>query len=558
VSDKHIAIIDLGSNSCRLVVFAIEPQRSFRLVDQVSERVRIGEGGFGDARLRAVPIARTVQLLKMYRELCDANHIQRVIAVATSAVRDAVNRDEFLALVRDGAGLQLRVLSGAEEAYYAYLGAINSLHVNDGYVADLGGGSLELTHVRKRLPVECVTLPLGAVRLSERFWSGGSIAPQDERALLEYIDEELSGVKRLHAKHPEQLVIIGGTARALANMDKQGHELPVDRLHGYELSYEFLHEQMKTLLKSSLKERAAMEGLSSERADIMPAGVTVLARLLRRTGAESAIVSGQGLREGLFYEEYLLNGDGPKTSSFAACQPELGLPPAISHVALVPNVQALGVANIGFRYQIDWPHAVKVCQLALSIFDQLLDLHEYAGPERKFLGAAAILHDIGICVDYYRHHRHSAYLIENADLPGFSHREIALISLLVRWHRQGTPKLEAYSTILGSEDRERLRKLAAILRLAEDLERSRIQTVMDVRCAISSGTITIEALTWAPADAELWAANRNEDVFHAVFQRHLRVTAVPTAAKSAPPKSEPATLLERAQQLEELLGAARR
>ena len=554
---NHIAIIDLGSNSCRLAVFAVELQRSFRLVDQVSERVRIGEGGFGDGRLRPEPIARTVKLLKMYGKLCDANHIQRVIAVATSAVRDAVNRDEFLDLVRHGAGLDLRVLSGAEEAYYAYLGAVNSLHVTDGYVADLGGGSLELTHLRNRLPVECVTLPLGAVRLSERFWSDDSIAPKDERALIEHIDEELSGLKRLHAKAHEELVIIGGTARALANMDKRGRELPVDRLHGYELSYDFLHEQMKTLLRASLKERTAMEGLSSERADIMPAGVTVLSRLLKHTGAESAIVSGQGLREGLFYEQYLLNGDGgSKPSSYTVCPPELGLPAAISHVALVPNVRAFGVANIGYHYQIDWHHAAQVCKLALSIFDQLQELHEYAAPERQFLGAAAILHDIGIAVDYYRHHRHSAYLIENADLPGFSHREIAFISLLVRWHRQGTPKLEAYSTFLGAEDRERLRRLAAILRLAEDLERSRNQTVMDVRCAISSGTITIEALTRGPAEAELWAANRNEDVFHTVFQRHLVVTAAPTAAQPAPLRPEPANLLERAQQLEQLLGTA--
>ena len=554
VTDKHIAIIDLGSNSCRLVIFAVGAERSFRLVDQVSERVRIGEGGFGDARLRPAPMARTAQLLKMYRELCEAHEIRRVVAVATSAVRDAVNREEFLDMVRRSAGLELRVLSGAEEAYYAYLGAVNSLSLTAGYVADLGGGSLELMRVRERMPVEGVTLPLGAVRLSERFWHGDTLDAKEERALLEHIDAQLAGVGRLRAKSHEQLVLVGGTARALANMHRLGQELPVDRLHGFELSYDFIHDQMKLLLKATLKERAAIDGLGAERADIMPAGVAVLTRLLKHTGAGSAVVSGQGLREGLFYEEYLLGGEEYQAGDFAACPPGLGLPETVSRVALVPNVQAMGIANIGFHYQIDWAHAEHVCRLALTLFDQLRELHEYGASERQLLGAAAILHDIGIAIDYYRHHRHSAYLVENADLPGFTHREIALISLLVRWHRQGSPKLEAYSTILGTEDRERLRKLTAILRLAEDLERSRRQTIIDVRCAVNSGQVTIAASTRGAADAELWAANRNDDMFQTVFQRHLQVIAVPSEPGPTSTAPGPATLMERAQQLGQILG----
>src|SRR5438270_9663418 len=148
-----------------------------------------------------------------------------------------------------------------------------------GYVADLAGGSLGLMRVQDRLPVEGLTLPLGAVRLSERFANGDTFGPKEERALLEYIDAQLDGVNRLRAKAHEQLVLIGGTARSLANMHKQEHDLPVDRLHGFEMSYDFLHDRMKTLLRANLKERTAMEGLSAERADIMPAGAAVLARL---------------------------------------------------------------------------------------------------------------------------------------------------------------------------------------------------------------------------------------------------------------------------------------
>jgi exopolyphosphatase/guanosine-5'-triphosphate,3'-diphosphate pyrophosphatase len=221
----------------------------------------------------------------------------------------------------------------------------------------------------------------------------------------------------------------------------------------------------------------------------------------------------------------------------------------------VPDVRSLGLANIGCHYDIDWQHAQHVCRLALSLFDQLTRLHAYGPAERELLAAAAILHDVGVAVDYYRHHRHSAYLIENADVPGFSHRDIALIALLVRWHRQGAPKPEAYGKMLNGSDRERLRKLAAILRLAEDLERSRVQRVGDVRCAVSAGAISIDALTRGAADAELWAANRNDETFRTIFERRLTVRAVPTTGSIAHiHKLAGQTILERAVQIRALLG----
>jgi exopolyphosphatase/guanosine-5'-triphosphate,3'-diphosphate pyrophosphatase len=553
-TDQRIGIIDLGSNSCRLVIFAFQPSLSFRLIDQVSERVRIGEGGFADARLQPGPMARAIQLLKMFRELCDASQIQTVIAVATSAVRDAANGAEFLTRVQNEAGLSMRVLSGDEEAYYAYLGAVNSLNLENGFVADLGGGSLELTRVRARMPVACLTLPLGAVRLTERFVHGDPISAKDERALTAHIDDKLASIPWLRAEKHDRLVVVGGTTRALANMDQEEHAYPIDRLHGYELELGTLQDQAKRLMRYDLKERLEIEGLSSDRADIIPAGATVIARLVKRLGVDGATVSGQGLREGLFYEEFLLRIARSSDVRLTPRPGGLDLPPSVALVPLVPNVRSLGIANIGYHYGIDWEHARHVCHLALSLFDQLARLHAYSLAERELLAASAILHDVGVAIDYYRHHRHSAYLIENADVPGFSHREIALISLLVRWHRQGAPKPEAYGKMLDGSDRERLRKLAAILRLAEDLERSRIQRVSDVHCTISNSAITIDALTRGPAEAELWAANRNDEIFRAIFDRKLSVRAVPTPiVASTTPRPAEQNVLDRAAQIGSLL-----
>ncbi len=562
--EQRIAIIDLGSNTCRLVSFAYTAHLAFKLVDQVSERLRIGEGMFADNRLQPEPMERAVQLLKMFHELAAANAIERVIATATSAVREATNRAEFLNRVRHEAGLELRVLSGAEEAYYAYLGTINSVALNNGIIADLGGGSLELTRVRERWPVAWASLPLGAVRLSEEFLDHDPIKKRQARALCTQIDEQLvqSGWPKLAPG--EQLVVLGGTMRALAKIDQRTSGYPLDRLHGYRMSRRAVHQWANELAGRPLAARQKISGLKAERGDVIPAGAAVIWRLMKWLDAKHLTVSGQGLREGLFYEAFL-NDSLPRLWNADTLVPNPGfqvcLPPGVSAVPLLPDVRAFGIANLGDVYAIDWTHAEQVCDLALALFDQLRNLHRLTDSERALLAAAALLHDVGVVVDYYRHHLHSAYVIVNADLPGFSQREVALMALLVRWHRHGNPSLKPYEPLLDGEDWGRVQKLAALLRLAEDLERSRAQVVRGVRCLVDDQLIEVRALTRGPAGAELWAANRNSDIFRAAYARELCVTGVAEAAALEPLarsliSSQPENIIERAAQLATRLNAS--
>jgi len=302
---------------------------------------------------------------------------------------------------------------------------------------------------------------------------------------------------------------------------------------------------MERLLDTRLKDRARIGGLSSERADIIPAGAAVVARLARRAGAEEILVSGQGLREGLFFEEWLLRRARGQAARLPVAPASLGLPADIKRIARVADARALGLVNAACRHRVDWAHAAQVMRLALALFDALRRLHGFGAREREWLAAAALLHDIGVEVDYYRHHRHSAYLIENADLPGFDHVEVAIIALLARWHRQGNPRPEGYARMLDAADSERVRKLSAILRLAEDLERSRAQVVAAVRCSVSAESVTIEALTRGRGEAELWAANRNAEAFQAIFKRALHVSGARTTRRPAPPPPGD-TILEKA------------
>lgn len=518
---KRLAIIDLGSNTCRLVIFAFTPDGAFRLTDQVSEGVRIGEGMFGQPNLQPKPIRRVIELLKMYAALCRANEIETVIATATSAVRDAANGAEFVERVARETGLTLRVLTGDEEAYYAYLGAINGITLTNGIIADLGGGSLELTRVQNRSLVATASLPLGAVRMTEKFLRGDPIPKSAARALTAYVNAQLDAFPWLRLARGETLVALGGTVRALTKVDQRAREYPLERLHAYELSHAAVSEISDELLKKDMAARAKIKGLKDERADIIPAGALVIRELMAHLSASQLIVSGRGLREGLLYEHLLRNVE---TSS--------------TQVPLLPDVCAFGIANLSYLYEIDWAHAQQVCELALALFDQLRAVHGLGTAERALLAYAAVLHDCGVLIDYYRHHHHSAHLIENADLPGFTHRELAYLALMVRWHRRGEPSLEPYDALLTKSDLARLEKLIACLRMAEDLERSRAQLIVQLRVDVRAHEIEVVALTLAAAEAELWSANRETKLWERAFGKRVRVVAQPYTEAVEPARQE--------------------
>lgn len=520
---SKLAIVDLGSNTCRLVLYEVSAEGAFRLTDQVSETLRVGENMFGSGMLQPEPMRRAIQLLKMYAGLCAANHITRVLATATSAVRDARNGAEFVKRVLDETGLELRILDGDAEAYYAYLGAINGFAVRNALIADLGGGSLELIRVRDRIPVAFASLPLGAVRLSEQFLRDDPIPKSSARALAEHIDTQLAtfGLERLGVG--ERLIALGGTTRALAKVDQRRQDYPIERLHAYELSADSMQELTDELLKKDLAARLKIKGLKDERADIIPAGAVVIRQLMRHVNADAVLVSGRGLREGLLYE-HLLSGTAQepteKTGERLKVSPRAN---TTSPQGLIDDVRAFGIANLSFLYQLEWAHARHVCHLALELFDGLRELHGFGSNERALLVYAAVLHDSGVLIDYYRHHHHSAYLIENADLPGFTHREIALLALLVRWHRRGMPTLDPYKALCRKGDLGLVEKLAACLRLAEDLERSRSQVIRDVQCFIDRQEIRILVETPQTAEAELWAASRETTLWQSAFGRGLRL-----------------------------------
>jgi exopolyphosphatase/guanosine-5'-triphosphate,3'-diphosphate pyrophosphatase len=414
------------------------------------------------------------------------------VPVATSAVREATNREAFLDRVEAEAGLRFRVLTASEEAYYGYLGAINTLNVRNGSVIDIGGGSTQVTVVRQRAVEASISRPIGAVRLTDRYVNSDPISAKDSKSLEKAIAAQFDDVPWLVGQGGE-LAGIGGTIRALAEIDQKLRNHPIDRVHGHSLSTERVYELYELFRGLTVKQRESIPGLSKDRADLILAGSAILTDVMRRGKYKRIVISGQGLREGIFFEHFMQQ-----------------------HSPLIPDIRAFSVQNLARLYNYEVTHSAKVRELAVSMFDQLFPLHGFDATARELLGHAAILHDIGNAVNYYDHHKHGAYLLVNSPMQGFDHREVAILALLVRYHRKGDVSVDHYAAVLNPGDDVLVAKLSAMLRLAEFLERRKNQVVQNIHVEIGK---TVRMVTQAAGDntVEVWDANRAAGLFRKAF-----------------------------------------
>src|SRR5512133_324352 len=504
--EQRLAVIDLGSNSFRLVVFTAR-DGWWKRTDEIYEAVRIGEGLAATGELGEAGMARAQATMEVFAHFCSASGIEPadVLAVATSAIRDASNSAQFLERAQAASGLRVRVLSGEEEARYGYLAAVNSTTLSDGVMLDIGGGSMQLVHVVGRHSRELDSWRLGAVRMSERFLPGdGPAKPKQMRELVGYVKAKLERAPWLDSCGP-RLVGIGGTIRNLAAAAQRDLDVPEAGVQGYVISRDELDRLVDELASRTPAERAKFPGIKPSRGDIILGGAIVVQTVMEVGGFEGLEVTEAGLREGVFFERHLD-----------------GYPP------LFDDVRRASVINLAAQYGMDPasnPHTAHVARLALGLFDELAAAGVHPGDpaERELLWAACMLHDIGMTVDYDDHHKHSRYLVLNAGLPGFEQRELALIGQAVRYHRKGTPSLGPFAALAIKGDEERLNRMSACLRLAEDLERSRDQLVRAAHVAVDDGTVRLDLDSEGDDRVPRWAAGRETELFARAFDRQLTV-----------------------------------
>jgi len=513
----------MGSNSFRLVVFQYEPGGWWSLADEIREPVRVSEGMGDEGVLQTAPMKRAVTTSAVFASFLAASGVERVDAVATSAIRDAPNRDELLSAIKDRTGLSVRVISGAEEAWYGYLAIVNSTTLTEGFGIDIGGGSVQVTRIADRQLHEAESVRLGAVRVSEAFLPDDEVSPKQMAKLRDHVARTLSefewwngrGTGGSRPRAPEapgrpvegsgRLVAIGGTVRNLASAVQKRMDLPDVDEQGFVLTRDSLEELIELLASKPASERGAFRGIKPDRGDVILGGALVIAAAMEQGGFEELEVAEAGMREGVFFEHLLSDRRPP----------------------LLDDVRRGSVRNLAGRFPTDPTHVEHVAHLSMELFDSLRDagLHDLPESDRELLWAACLLHDIGMTVDYDDHHRHSHYLILHAGLPGFSPRELELVALIARYHRKGTPDPSELGALKRKGDGERLRVLCGVIRLAEQLERSRDQTIASVGVKAGDGNVTLKALAREGGDpaVAIWAARRGSGLLSEALGARVQI-----------------------------------
>ncbi len=505
MSERRTAVVDLGSNSFRLVVFTWT-DAWWKRTDEIYEPVRVGEGLEQTGALQEAPMERALETIELFAHFCRATGITDVRPVATSAIREATNQAAFLDAAGRRSWLPIGVLSQEQEARYGYLAAVNSTTLSTGVTLDIGGGSMQLVRVEDRRATAMRSWELGAVRMTERFLPGGKAKPKRLKALRAHVREQLAAAPWIaEAGRDGRLVGVGGAVRNLAGASMFRAGLPAHGIQGHRLTRDALADLVETMAAATPEERGRIPGIKPERGDVILAGALVVLGVMEAAGVGELEATEAGLREGVFFETLLADADPP----------------------LFDDVRRQAVLNLAAQYHADPDHTGHVARLGLEMWDALAAAGAHRGDpgERELLWAGAMLHDIGTTVDYDDHHKHSRYLILNADLAGFSPRETALIGQMARYHRKGSPQLGEFAPLGRPGDERLLVRCAAILRLAEQLERARDQAVRHAHVALRDGDVDLRLEADGDVTIARWAAERHRDLFRTAFGRRLTVSA---------------------------------
>jgi exopolyphosphatase/guanosine-5'-triphosphate,3'-diphosphate pyrophosphatase len=529
----RLAAIDLGSNAIRLRIVDVDPPRdtpdgprfyAFREVSADRASVRLGHDVFTRGEIEPSVIAAACDALKRFRGAMDAAKVDRYRAVATSAAREAKNGDLLVERAQREAGVHIEIIEGIEEARLVQLAVSERVALGNrrAVLVDIGGGSTELTVLRDRRAEYSRSLPVGTVRLVEAFLDARGPVDDVRRTLIgEYVeracDEAVREIRELAGEGSVDLLIgTGGNIETLADLCPVPGAFPEGRaIHAASMA-----RLLDELCASGVDERVARWGLRPDRADTIVPAASVLGWLARAFGLASISAPGVGLKEGVLVDlaraHFFPGGfSGEAAAILDAC------------------------LRLGRRYRFDEPHGMLVSRLTTRLFDDLAPRHRMGPRDRILISAAALLHDVGDFVRYEGHHKHGYYLLVHSDIMGLSREELDVVANVARYHRKSTPSLEHENfRALDRDARAKVKAMAAILRIADALDREHRGKVADVSGRVEGGTLVLEVQGADEYALEEWTVRQKSGMLREAFGLEVRLADVRRAASAGPPSSQ--------------------
>ncbi len=515
LNSQNLAAIDVGTNSFHLIVVKINEGGNFEIIDREKEVIRLSEGSSGDIKfINPEAMTRAITALKRFKGIADS-HNSEIRAVATSAVRESHNKNEFISKVFNETKIEIEVISGYEEARLIYLGILKAVPIYNkkALVFDIGGGSTQFVVGNKCKIIQSATLKNGAVRLAQKFFPDYEITNQRHKDCRKWVEGEIFHAAELMKK--EGFSMCAGSSGTIMSAGLMIQAIRKDAASNQTIlnNFEFTKDELKViekeiLTRKSVEKRKKIPGLDEKRADIIPAGIIILSTIFDLFELDKMTISGYALREGIIIDTLQkehLNG---------STKPNL------------IDIRKESVKHLAESSRYDVEHCRHISKFALKIFDDLKKLHQLGDECREYLEAASILHDIGYHIAHTNHHHHSFYIIRNSELLGFNDNEISIIAHTSRYHRKSHPKKSHDDFIeLPEKTQQIIKKLSAILRVADSFDRTHKRIVQSVECRVKGNKIEmkLDIKKGANPEIELWSLERRKALFEELYGKTINI-----------------------------------
>lgn len=512
----RLAAIDIGTNSIHMIIVELRPDLSFHTIDRAKDMIRIGDGSITTKLLSKEAMDKGAESLIKFKKLAELKGVdaEHIIAIATSAVREARNGGDFMQMIETTVGIKTRIISGEEEARLIYLAVRRAVDISTrkALMIDVGGGSVEFIVGDARKPYLMESKKLGVARMTERFVTTDPISMKERRELEQHFYDELRPVvKKATDIGYEFAIASSGTAENIAAMiEAEKNRLPADlqpeTLNHYTLSREEFREFFERVIRMKSSQRKTLVGLDVKRSDLIVPGLILFDVMMKLFGINELVISEFALREGIVIDYLSKHSDEFRMLND------------------YPDLRRRSVMELANRCQWDEPRSIHVATMALKLFDELSPLHGLGKKERELLEYAAFLHNIGYFISPSNHHKHSYYLIANGELKGFHPDEVHIVANVARYHRKSLPKNEHPNyNFLSVHNKHIVRVLAALLRVADGLDRSHTQNVRSLKVKTTPAKVELRVKTAFDAEIEIWGAERKGDLLREVFGRELSV-----------------------------------
>lgn len=492
----RLGVIDIGSNTVRLVIWDIYGKGFYRIVDEIKSNIRLGDTLDENNIIPSEKVTELTETLKRYEEFNRSLKTDRIITVASEAIRNSLNRDEIIKIIEENTNLKPIILDDTSEAHLDYRGVTGSMVLENSLLVDISGTNTELTWIVNNQQKEYAFLPFGTINLTKRFGLSSLVTAENHKNLEEFLKDSIEQIPWL--KNPEfnKIVLVGGSARTIARIDRYRKRYPLSITHNYTMSDLDINDLYYSVLTKDIRQRNKINGLNKDRSDIILAALAILFSIQKVTNVQEFRISGKGLREGILYEHIH------------------------SNMEYIEDMLDSSIYSILARHDMEVTHSEKVTELSMKIYNSLSDILKLNKYYSDVMKTASMLHDVGNSIRFYDHEKHSFYIILNSEINGLNHKEILLAALAASFHRNNNMDImiSNFSQIINRLDVIIAERMGLIISIAESFDKSMNSVVKDVEVEINDTQIIIKPiadvdLTFEIIDAKL-LCEKFEEVFH--------------------------------------------